>query len=242
MLHQSADLTTMIQKLSSDFAAEIKSKQDALDVTGAHLRVATRELADQRRQITTWQARCGEFDQMNQRIRNLEKATIEEDKFDWTGRTVDPGAEKDSNPAFAPRKVATVTVDEESVLSSGDVVEPPIPKENSLQALIRLRRMKMYQERMEQLLDARLKNLTGASAEKEFMCKKIVAICTGTPIDKVEDVSTFKRLIYEPRVLTVFTQLLESFVIAVESESQIIDIGRVAAFMQKVSSPFLSFG
>lgn len=31
--------------------------------------------------------------------------------------------------------------------------------------------------------------LRGSSAEKEFMCKKIVTLCTGVPIDKVEESS-----------------------------------------------------
>jgi len=33
--------------------------------------------------------------------------------------------------------------------------------------------------------------LRGASAEREFQCKKIVALCTGVPVDKVEEVSRF---------------------------------------------------
>jgi len=43
--------------------------------------------------------------------------------------------------------------------------------------------------RVEELVKARLKGLQGATAEKEYQCKKIVALCTGLPIDKVEDVS-----------------------------------------------------
>lgn len=38
-------------------------------------------------------------------------------------------------------------------------------------------------------METRLKSLQGASAEKEYQCKKIVSHCTGIPIDKVEDVS-----------------------------------------------------
>jgi len=68
---------------------------------------------------------------------------------------------------------------------------------------------------MEELMDARLKSLQGASAEKEYQCKKIVALCTGIPVDKVED-------------------MLENLVIAMESEAQVVDIVRVSGFMQKV--------
>jgi hypothetical protein len=67
--------------------------------------------------------------------------------------------------------------------------EPPVPTSDSVAGLIRLRRLKMWHLRMEELMKARLKGLQGASAEKEYQCKKIVALCTGIPIDKVEDVS-----------------------------------------------------
>lgn len=87
----SLDITSMIQKLNSDFASEIKSKQDSFDVTQAHLRAATRELADQRRQISAWQQRCSEYDQVSHRIRNIQKALIDEESFDWSGQGKSPG-------------------------------------------------------------------------------------------------------------------------------------------------------
>ncbi|KAJ7281491.1 transcription factor [Mycena rebaudengoi] len=230
-----ADMTAMVQTLSNDFQAEIKSKQDALDVTQAHLRAATRELSEQRKQIQAWQGRCGELDQITQRVRNVEKALIEEDQFDWTGRSNgsgDPDAEgevedetEDANagdennggPAFQWRGTNSTMVGVEgSVDISVNVdAEPPIPTTDSVTTLIRLRRLKLWHARMEDLMKARLKGLQGASAEKEYQCKKIVALCTGIQIDKVEE-------------------MLENLVIAVESESQIVDIGRVSGFMQKV--------
>ena len=66
--------------------------------------------------------------------------------------------------------------------------EPPLPTTDSVASLIRLRRLKLWHMRMEELVMARLKSLQGASAEKEYQCKKIVALCTGLPIDKVEEV------------------------------------------------------
>jgi regulatory protein SWI6 len=54
--------------------------------------------------------------------------------------------------------------------------------------LIRLRRLKMWHLRTEELIEERLQNLQGASAEKEYQCKRIVSLCTGIPIDKVEEV------------------------------------------------------
>jgi regulatory protein SWI6 len=176
----------MIQSLSSDFSLEIKSKQDSLDVTQAHLRAATRELSEQRKQIQAWQSRCAELDQINQRVRNIEKALTDEDQFDWTGRTG-----KDAGPAFAYRGSGSTMVG----LGGGVDIsfnvdpEPPMPVGCEVKDLVRLRRMKMWYERIDELVKGRLGGLKGASAEKEFMCKKIVALCTGIPVDKVEDVS-----------------------------------------------------
>ncbi|KAJ6581499.1 transcription factor [Mycena capillaripes] len=230
-----ADMTVMIQSLSTDFQSEIKSKQDALDVTQAHLRAATRELSEQRKQIQAWQARCGELDQISQRVRNIEKALVEEDQFDWTGRSNgsgDPDAEgevedetEDANagdennggPAFQWRGTNStmVGVGGSIDISANVDAEPPIPPTDSVASLIRLRRLKLWHARMEDLMKARLKGLQGASAEKEYQCKKIVALCAQIPIDKVEE-------------------MLENLVMAVESEAQIVDIGRVSGFMQKV--------
>jgi regulatory protein SWI6 len=186
------DMTGMIQGLSTEFSAEIKAKQDSLDVTQAHLRAATRELSEQRKQIQAWQARCGELDQINQRVRNLEKALADEDTFDWTGRTDLSGndAQKTAGSAFQWRgQNSTMAGIGGSVDISFNVeAEPPIPTTDTLQNLIRLRRLQMWHARMEELMQQRLRSLQGASAEKEYQCKKIVALCTGIPIDKVEDV------------------------------------------------------
>ncbi|KAF9006148.1 transcription factor [Cyathus striatus] len=214
-----ADMTSMIQGLSTEFQSEIKSKQDALDVTQAHLRAATRELSEQRKQIQAWQSRCAELDQINQRVKNVEKAIVDEDQFDWTGRTDLSGndARSSAGPAFQFRGTNSTMV---GIGGSVDISfnldsEPPVPPTDSITSLIKLRRLKLWHTRMEELVQSRLKNLQGASAEKEYQCKKIVALCTGIPIDKVED-------------------MLDNLVIAVESESQIVDIGRVSGFMQKV--------
>ena len=66
--------------------------------------------------------------------------------------------------------------------------EPPVPTTDSIPNLIKLRRLLLWHKRMEELVQARLKGLQGASAEKEYHCKKIVALCTGISVDKVDDV------------------------------------------------------
>ncbi|KAF8586039.1 apses-domain-containing protein [Ramaria rubella] len=211
-----ADMTTMINSLSTEFSSEIKSKQEGLAATQTQLRTSTRSLADQRRQIQSWQSKCGELDQIHQRMRNLEKALAEEDRFDWTGRSTIDG-EPPTKGAFAFRGAeSTLTgVGFDDGATHPLEVEPVIPTANSRESLVRMRRMKAWHERTEEMMEARLRQLEGASADKEFQCKKIVSLCTAVPMDQVE-------------------QMLENLVVAVESEAQVVDLGRVAGFMQKV--------
>lgn len=183
----------MIQGLGSEFATEVKTKQDQLDVTQAHLRAATRELSEQRKQIQQWQARCGELDQTTQRVRNLGKALTEEDNFDWTGRTELDGS--DAGPSAGPAFQARGQASSMSGVGGGAntpanlEVDPTVPLGDSVANLVRLRRLRMWYSRVEQLMEARLHSLEGASAQKEYECKKIVALCTGVPLDKVDEVS-----------------------------------------------------
>ncbi|KAH9995486.1 hypothetical protein BJV77DRAFT_1066214 [Russula vinacea] len=197
-----ADMTAMIQSLSADFAAEIKIKQDNLDVTQAHLRAATRELSEQRKQIQVWQAHCSELDQVTQRIRNVEHALVDEEKFDWTGRTELDGRDalERAGPAFRRRGQNSTMAGLGGLVdvSFNFDAEPTLPAGDSVASLIRMRRMKMWHVRMEALVRQRLESLRGASAEH-----------------KVE-------------------KMLDDLVIAVESETQVVDIGRVSGFMQKV--------
>lgn len=184
-------MTAIIQNLSDEFQAEIKTKQDALDLIQAHLRAATRGLSEQRKQIQSWQGRCGELDQINQRVRNVQKALSEEDLFDWTGRTDLEGndARETAGSAFQYRGAASTMMGAGTVDISFSVdSEPPLPAQDSVGTLVKLRRMKLWHVRIEELVKARLKGLQGATAEKEYQCKKIVALCTGLPIDKVEEV------------------------------------------------------
>lgn len=138
------------------------------------------------------QAQCAELDLVTQRTRNLEKALEEEDKFDWTGRTELDGADAGpvAGPAFRLRGPgSTMAGIGGSVDLSFDLdSEPALPTTDTVASLVRLRRLKQWHMRTEKLMEQRLAKLQGASAEKEFMCKKIVALCTGVPLDKVEDV------------------------------------------------------
>lgn len=185
------DITSMIQQLSADFTAEIKSKQDAFDVANRHVRAATRELAEQRRQIELWKKKKEELEQATQRVRNTEKALVAENEIDWTGRTDAAGVPVpvSVHPAFAFRgSQSTMTGIGAADLASVPEDEPPCPPGDSLRDLVAMRKMKQFQDRIENVLEERLQSLHGSSAEKEYHCKKIVALCTGISIDRIDEV------------------------------------------------------
>ncbi|KZV60020.1 hypothetical protein PENSPDRAFT_659801 [Peniophora sp. CONT] len=202
-----ADLTRMIQSLSNDFTNELKSKQDALDVTQAHLRAATRELAEQRKQIAAWQARQADLERAQQRVRNVRRALADEDDMDWTGRL----AGETKGPFAGKGAAGAITPDD----GSQPVPEPTPPMDDSVEALVRMRRLKLWEARAEEMLLQRLEGLHGASAEKEFQCKKIISICLGTTVDKVDKV-------------------LDDIVVAVANETARLDLGRLNGFLSKV--------
>ncbi|KAF9240652.1 hypothetical protein BU15DRAFT_87558 [Melanogaster broomeanus] len=190
------DMTTMIQNLSTEFSTEIKSKQDSLDVTQAHLRAATRELSEQRKANPV----------MAKPILSR-RGQLRLDRQDGPlRRPYVPMAQAELHCCGGCRINGHFFNVE---------IEPPIPTTDDVASLMRLRRLKIWQLRMEELMETRLRSLQGASAEKEYQCKKVVALCTGIPIDRVED-------------------MLENLVIAMESEAQVVDIVRVSGFMQKV--------
>ena len=116
-----------------------------------------------------------------QRTRNLEKALADEEYADWRSQKDD--TDPNANPT------ATATTIAPNALPPAEGLPVPLPSENSASSLTQLRRIRQWQRRVDSLINSRMETLKGASAEKEFQCKKIVAMCTGVHIDKVEDVS-----------------------------------------------------
>jgi uncharacterized protein YhaN len=188
-------MTTLIKGLSDEFAGEIKDKQEALEKAQQRLKTSTRQLADQRRQIQTWQARCNNLEETQQRIRNIKRAIAEEEEFDWTGRTEwdgTPATVETAGPAFEHKGInSTLAVlDPASLETAINNLEPDptMPTTDSPASLIKLRRMLLWHQRMDKLLDDRLAAMQGLSAEKELQCRKVIALATGFPIDEVDQV------------------------------------------------------
>jgi regulatory protein SWI6 len=211
-----SEMTALIESLGTDFATEIQSKTESLERTRAQLRAATRELADQRRQIQTWRRQCAELDEAEQRIKNLERAIADEDAFDWTGRTQAdgrPAGLNDAGPAFVHRGPSSTLTGPLQINFALDA-DPPPPETSTQKDLVCLRRLKAWYERTLDLLRQRIGRAQGASADLEVRCKKIVAVCCGLEPDKVDG-------------------MLDQLLVAIESDGRDLDMGRVALFMAK---------
>lgn len=168
----------MIQSLQSQFTDELKLKQDSLDKAQAALRGQTRTLADARKAQTAEKERKAELDQVQARIRNLEHALRAEDGFDWAGRAV---------AAFGGADADAMDVDADDAAGAEDPDLPPAD-DCSAEALLRLRRMRAWHARIEGLVGGRIGGLKNAGVEKEYMYRKVIAICTGIPFEVIEQV------------------------------------------------------
>lgn len=186
----------MIQELSTSFQAELKTKTGALDVTQAELRAATRELADQRRQIREWNEQVQSLDGVRLRARNMERALADEETWDWKD-----GASSSRNGLSSKSTAGDLS------FGLDPDPEPPIPSPpttpDAMTTIIRMQRMKQWYSRTQKMLDERIESCRGASAEKELQCRKVVSLCTGVDIDKVDSVS-FYALVAELGELTEF--------------------------------------
>lgn len=67
-------------------------------------------------------------------------------------------------------------------------LEFSLPTGDTLESLLQLRKIKAWHAKMDAILAQRTASLQERSAEKELQCKRIVSLCTGTAIDKVDEV------------------------------------------------------
>ncbi|KAK7061014.1 transcriptional regulator swi6 [Paramarasmius palmivorus] len=211
-----ADMTSMIQNLSAEFQSEIKVKQDALDVTQAHLRVATRELSEQRRQIQSWQSKCAELDTLGQRVKNLEKAIDEEDMWDWTGRSGANTSRKDKED----EKNKDVDVDMDADASGDEDDEAlPLPTPPGISPAFRYR--------------GTSSSLVGMGTDmSDVAALPSFNVDPDPPIPSTNTVESLIKLRKNAHVAV--EEMLDNLVIAVETEGSVLDITRVSGFMQKV--------
>lgn len=147
------------------------AKQTKLNATEASVRHATRALADKRGQVQRAQAALSEMEQVDQRAENVRKAMGLD--LDWAGGASTSASASASTEAAVP------------------VEDPPRGSEG---ALVKLRRLAMWEDRVSGLLEERIRSLQGESTDKAVKYRRLVSLCTKVPLDKVDGVSAVWRL------------------------------------------------
>nr|XP_018265799.1 uncharacterized protein I303_02173 [Kwoniella dejecticola CBS 10117]OBR87957.1 hypothetical protein I303_02173 [Kwoniella dejecticola CBS 10117] len=223
---QKTDIAAIFETISATFSTEMVTKQTKLNATEQSVRVATKALSDKRQQLHQAQVKFGELELLNQRVdtlkRNLEDPTISQDN--WTGRTLltsenalplsfQPQAQGDPSSTSTTIKSETATATGEMSSSSTD--EIALPERGAEGALIKLRRINMWEDRISAVLNDKIHNLEKSNLGKVFEYKKLISLTTKVPIDKVDG-------------------MLDGLLAAIESDGQAIDLSRVSEFMSRV--------
>lgn len=157
---------------------------ETLNGVEKNVRVATRSLAEKRQQVDAARQKLDALEQQAARVDNAKRAL--ETSQDWSGRTPLKG-ESSLPPAFGlipPLAPATG-----ETTPSAPAVDPPVPSVDEPNALVRLRRLASWEDRIGRLLEERASDLEGDGADRAVKYRKVIALCARVPVEQVDDVS-----------------------------------------------------
>ncbi|ORX33493.1 hypothetical protein BD324DRAFT_639565 [Kockovaella imperatae] len=206
------NISAIFETINDTFAAEMTAKQTALNNTEQSVRLGTKALADKRLQVVNAQAALEELERMRQKSDNLRKALtlpVMQNSQDWTGRET-LSTEREPPMAFAPLPQGVP-----QPVASGSSDPIPLPMHGEADAVMRLKRLNLWEDRMCEVLEDRIKSLEGETADKAVKYRKLVSLCTKVPVEKVDG-------------------SLDVLITAIESDGQSIDLSRIAGFMNRL--------
>lgn len=162
------------------------------------VRVATRSLAERRQQVEAARARISILEQQAERADNARRA-LDAAETEWTGRTP-LRAEVELPPAFGlvPPPAPAPSSDSPTALTA----DPPIPAPDAEDALVQLRRLAAWEDRVAALLEERAAALEGDGADRAIKYRKVIALCAKVSVDQVDSVSRPKTCTFQIRMLT----------------------------------------
>ncbi|KAL1408458.1 transcriptional regulator swi6 [Vanrija albida] len=215
---RSADVLKNISALFEDvnrtFDEEMEKHIESLNGVEKSVRVATRTLAERRQQVETARTRLGTLEQQAERVDNGRRA-LEKPVGEWTGRTP-LRTEASLPPAFemVPPSLPGVS-DVNDAQSNAHVSDPALPESGEPGALVKLRRLAAWEDRVAKLLEERASDLEGDSADRAVKYRKVIAVCAKVSVDQVDD-------------------MLDGLMTAVESDGPAIDLTRIAGVVQRL--------
>ena len=186
-----ADISAIFETINDTFAAEMTQKQTTLNATEQNVRHATRGLAEKRQEVQNAQSSVAEIEQLQQKVENLRRAlsvvSTPQLDLDWTGRnplSAELSGQKSISPAFRSLPSGIP-----APMASGSGVHIPIPPAGEQGESQKLKRLAIWEERMAEVLEDKIKALEGETADKAVKYRKLVSLCTKVPVEKVDGVS-----------------------------------------------------
>ena len=162
--------------------------QTRLNATEQSVRTATKSLAEKRQQLVRAQSAMGELETIKQKVSNLKRSISSLDAAEFTGRTVlvrESRGQTSVPAAFQPLDVF--------VQPGAPTADLRIPEVGEMGGLEKLRKMNMWEDRIEQVLRDRLvesmSKSKGNSTEKAVQYRRLIASILRIPAAEVESVS-----------------------------------------------------
>ncbi|KAI9635520.1 transcription factor [Dioszegia hungarica] len=190
------NIGAIFETVNETFTTEMLAKQTKLNAIEASVRHATRALADKRQQVQRAQAALSVLEQTQQQCQNVQNLLSSVSELDWMGRA--PLASEVAGGA-----------------SSGTGEEIALPNRGEEGALVQLRRMALWEDRVAAVLQDRIDALQGQGADKAVKYRRLVSLCTKVPVDRVDG-------------------MLDGLAAAIESDGNSIDLSRISNFMSRM--------
>ena len=205
------DIAGLFETINDSFTTEMTAKQTKLNVTEQSVRTATQALAEKRQALARAQSTAGDVEHVDQRIENLRRMPAASPS-QYTGRQ--PG---DPSPAFRPDSTPEL---------SAQNLTPPAPGEAD--AIKKLRRMVMWEDRMSQVLVSRVAALESQKADRATKYRKVISLCTKVPVGEVDGMLD--------RLTAAVSRCHEggTLIVQIESDGGSIDMSRITNVVNRV--------
>lgn len=213
-------ISNLLNDVSSSFKSELQSKQSLIDQTHSKLRETSSTLAHERRRLSSRQRKASERKFLRQNIANLHRAKDESRKELETATGLAANSEPRSDIKLGEADAGLeVNASLLPALEAGEPLNITPAQREYLDSLppcqVLLARLTAYGKN-NAALELQAKNLQSRSSELESQLRRVVAICTGVSVEKVDG-------------------MVEGLVAAIESErGEDVEVGRVREFLRKV--------
>jgi hypothetical protein len=228
----------IVNDLDAEYTGELSLKQQEIRETRQELRVMQAQLEEVQMALSTYKNQAMKLEDAEKRIKMLEAALNGRDGGLLQFESYDSNIVEDANSVLNvldrgehPMLLDTPETEKENlhdppVIHRRPLLQSPRPSNQTLlsntQEALQEAKIQQLQQRIhaygksELELKKEVEQLKSKSSDKELQCKRLIAVCCGIQLDRVDD-------------------LLQPLIQAVESEEiASLDIGKMVGFMATV--------